>query len=143
MHMPDILVSEFDFVRLKRLLDYEFNEELESELMRADIHKCILVPPSLVTMESKVLYIDHTEKEEKESLLVFSRCPEGQDQVISILSSIGTALLGLEVGEKIDWLIDGRKKVLEVIGVNNQPEASGYLHPLSFNNEFQQVNHLM
>lgn len=139
MHMPKISISECDFIRLKSLLAYDYNAGLESELNRAEIINSILVPPTLVTMESTVLYIDHDENTEKESLLVYSPCPLDQDQVISVLSPVGTALLGLEAGDKILWMIDGREKLLEVIDVTNQPEAGGILHPLTFRNEFQQT----
>jgi regulator of nucleoside diphosphate kinase len=137
--MPNISISETDFVKLNRLLQFESNWDLEHELSRAEVINCILVPPTLVTMESDILYIDHTDKKEKESLLVYSRCPLDQDRVVSVLSPLGTALLGLEVGQKIKWFIDGREKILEIIEVLTQPEATGVPHPLTFNNEFHQT----
>ena len=46
--------------------------------------------------------------------------------MISVLSPIGTSLLGLRVGDVARWLgVDGKPGALEVRTVEFQPEASG------------------
>jgi regulator of nucleoside diphosphate kinase len=45
---------------------------------------------------------------------------------ISILVPVGSALLGLRVGQSIDWTLPGgRKRRYRVIAVPYQPEAEG------------------
>ncbi|MNJ47572.1 Regulator of nucleoside diphosphate kinase [compost metagenome] len=45
---------------------------------------------------------------------------------ISILAPIGSALLGLSVGEQIDWPAPGGKTLkLKLLEVEYQPEAAG------------------
>ena len=45
---------------------------------------------------------------------------------ISVLSPVGTSLLGLEEGETAEWLTpDGRRHALRLVRILYQPEASG------------------
>lgn len=119
MYLPDISVTDHDFVRLEKLLAFENNFELRKELNRANVIDSTLAPPTLVTMESKVLYLNHYQ-EEKESILVYSECPLDQDLIVSVLSPVGTSLLGLKVGQKISFFIDGKEETLEVLEVSNR-----------------------
>lgn len=122
MSLPVIAISELDFVRLKTLLTFEFNEALSKELDRADIINIIRVPPTLVTMNSLVTYKDHSTHKIHESLLVYSRCPEEQELCVSVQSPLGTALIGLEVGQSITWKIGTELKKIEVLNVLSWPE---------------------
>ncbi|MCY1417277.1 Regulator of nucleoside diphosphate kinase [compost metagenome] len=57
--------------------------------------------------------------------LVYPQDAGGEGKV-SILAPIGCALLGLSVGEQIDWPAPGGKKLkLTLIAVEYQPEAAG------------------
>jgi regulator of nucleoside diphosphate kinase len=48
---------------------------------------------------------------------------------ISVLAPVGSALLGLRVGQSIDWPgNDGRTLKLKVTAIHYQPEAAGDLH---------------
>ena len=48
---------------------------------------------------------------------------------VSILAPIGGALLGLSVGDSIEWPVPGgRSRRLKVTAVHYQPEAEGQLH---------------
>ena len=47
----------------------------------------------------------------------------------SILAPVGSALLGLRIGDAIDWpLPGGRSARLQVLSIRFQPEAAGELH---------------
>jgi regulator of nucleoside diphosphate kinase len=49
---------------------------------------------------------------------------------VSVLAPVGTALLGLAVGESIDWTMpDGRRRRLRVVAVPHQPEADATRTP--------------
>lgn len=122
MNLPVISVSELDFIRLKKLLTFESNEALSKELDRADVLNIIRVPPTLVTMNSLVTYKDHTTQKIHESLLVYSHCPEDQKLCVSVQSPLGTALLGLKVGQSITWKIGADLKKIEVLNVLSWPE---------------------
>jgi len=48
---------------------------------------------------------------------------------VSVLAPVGSALLGLSVGQTIDWQASGNRSLrLRVTAIDYQPEASGDLH---------------
>ncbi|MCY1459732.1 Regulator of nucleoside diphosphate kinase [compost metagenome] len=58
--------------------------------------------------------------------MVYPKDANADEGKISILAPIGSALLGLSVGEKIDWPAPGGKTLkLELLAVEYQPEAAG------------------
>jgi len=52
-----------------------------------------------------------------------ARIEEGR---ISILSALGTALIGYRVGDTIEWKVPSGQKRWKVEGILYQPEASGH-----------------
>jgi regulator of nucleoside diphosphate kinase len=44
---------------------------------------------------------------------------------VSVLAPIGSALLGLRVGQSITWRVPTGEKTIRVIAVHYQPEANG------------------
>ena len=63
--------------------------------------------------------------EETAYTLVFPADARVEENRISILSAIGTALIGYRVGDVIEWQVPSGKKRLKVEGILYQPEASG------------------
>jgi regulator of nucleoside diphosphate kinase len=48
---------------------------------------------------------------------------------VSVLSPVGSALLGLKVGQAIEWpFLDGHRERYRVLAVAYQPEAAGHFH---------------
>ena len=88
---------------------------LHEELARADI-----VPESttaLVTMGSEVKFIDHESTRIRRCKLVYP--DEANDnQFISVLTPIGSALLGLGPGQSISWTDAGKEFRLTVLEVS-------------------------
>ncbi len=130
---PRIMLSRFDFDRLERLLDKVGPrpdlEPLREELERAEIIDPEQVPSTLVTMNSRVRFRDEVSGEESEVTLVFPAHADSEQDRVSVLAPIGSALLGLSVGDEIDWpLPTGRTKRLRVTGLSYQPEAAGDAH---------------
>jgi regulator of nucleoside diphosphate kinase len=61
--------------------------------------------------------------------LVYPRDADGSAHKVSVLAPVGSALLGLRVGETIDWpMPGGRSARLQVLAIRYQPEAAGELH---------------
>ena len=133
-NQPPISVSSLDLQRLERLLAREMTgrppeiEALQDELDRATVVEPMAIPPQVVTMNSIVRFRDEMTGEDHELTLVY---PESGNQpaTVSVLAPIGSALLGLSVGQSIDWQIPGghvtRLRVLEIV---RQPEAMGEYH---------------
>lgn len=127
---PRIVLSHFDHKRLEQLLDKVGPrpdlDALRDELDRAEIVDPEEVPGNLVTMNSVVRFVDQESGQEWEITLVFPGRAEVESNRISVFAPIGTALLGLSVGDSIEWpLPNGRSRHLRVVGITYQPEAAG------------------
>ncbi len=83
------------------------------------------VPAGVVTMNSRVHCREQGSGKDYHLTLVYPKDAGGEGKV-SILAPIGCALLGLSVGEQIDWPAPGGKTLkLELLEVEYQPEAAG------------------
>ena len=121
--MPPIIMSSLDQARLDRLLESEAYRQLPgidalmSEMDRAKVVQPREVPPDVVTMNSTIRFRDDSNGHEFELTLVYP-ADAGQPDTISILAPVGSALLGLSVGQSIDWATpQGRALRLRVTGV--------------------------
>lgn len=95
-------------------------EELEMELKKAKlVHKNEL-PEDIVRLNSTV-----TIKEEKENRIIELTVvtPEKANikrRLISIMSPIGTALIGFRKGQQVKWKVPAGKKTFTIMDVQNQ-----------------------
>ncbi|OEC47497.1 nucleoside diphosphate kinase regulator [Pseudomonas sp. 1D4] len=127
---PSIIITRLDLQRLERLLDEleEFGpgaEALERELARAQVVGHDEVPPGVVTMNSRVHCRDDASGKDYHLTLVYPQDAGGEGKV-SVLAPVGSALLGLSVGQGIDWPVPGGKTLkLTLLAVEYQPEAAG------------------
>lgn len=130
---PPIYLTQDDLDRLFDLLESyaagsggQRFEPLEKELVRAAVMSREMIPNDVVTMNSRVLFENEKTGERREVSLVYPGSADIDAGKISILVPIGTALLGLSVGQSIDWqLPSGEKARYRVIAVPYQPEAAG------------------
>jgi regulator of nucleoside diphosphate kinase len=106
---PDITVSMDDLERLEGLLGGlragapEIAEGLRSELDRARIVEPEDMPADVVTMNSTVRFADEETGKEFERTLCYPEEATGGADKVSILAPLGSTLLGLSVGQRIDW----------------------------------------
>lgn len=130
MSTPPIIVTRLDLQRLERLIDslhdaHPAAEALEAELSRARVVDEHEVPPGVVTMNSRVRCREELSGHEYILKLVYPN-DAGAEDTVSILAPVGTALLGLSVGQHIDWPGPGGKSLrLTLLAVEYQPEAAG------------------
>lgn len=127
--LPQIYLTQNDLNRLLELVEAQPRkrfEELESELVRANVVPREKIPDDVVTMNSKVVFENETTRERREITLVYPGSADIDAGRISVLVPIGTALLGLRVGQSIDWeLPGGEKQRYRIVDVPFQPEAAG------------------
>ena len=126
----NIYLTDQDMARLRALVSERHDDrELEpliDELDRALVVPQELIPPNVVTMNSVVRFEDINTREITEATVVYPQHADPKRGRISILAPVGAALIGLTVGDAIDWpLPGGRVKQLRVLAVVYQPEASG------------------
>ncbi len=129
---PPIIVSTLDMERIDALLEQYPDpgpaeiEALRGELDRADVREPEQMPDNVVTMHSSVRFRIVDGGREFERTLVYPREIDGGDNKLSILTPVGSALLGLAVGAHIDWPSPGGKPTqVEIIEILYQPERAG------------------
>lgn len=128
MHPPPIVVTRLDLGRLERLIgagESPAIERLEAELGRAEIVEPRDVPGDVVTMNSDVLYEDLASGTRRTVRLVYPADADAALGRVSVLAPIGSALLGLRVGQQIDWPTPGGLRRVRVVRVQYQPERAG------------------
>lgn len=129
---PRIVVTSTDMERLRTLIDTTAGDQaeaLDAELLRAEVVDPAEVPPDVVTMNSRVVYRDEDTQETREVTLSYPKDASLEQGRVSVLAPVGAALLGLSVGQEIEWQQPGGKhKRLRIISVTYQPQAAGHTH---------------
>lgn len=124
--LPSITVAEEDYNRLSTLLERmagksEVADGLEEELSRADLKPLIEMPEGVVTMNSVIRFLDEDADKEHEMMLVYPHEVGDSDHKVSILAPAGAAMLGLSIGDSIEWPMKGRKPIhLKVVSVTRK-----------------------
>ena len=124
----DIIITDIDLQRLLPVLDQldtPAAESLDAELQRARIVKQHAVPSDVVTMNSEVVYEDCASLVRRTVRIVYPRDVDATRHWVSVLAPIGSALLGLRVGQTIEWQVPSGTKRVRVVEVRYQPEAAG------------------
>lgn len=127
---PSLTITRLDLQRLEQLLDCldDFSpsaEALQAELDRAEVVGHDEVPAGVVTMNSRVHCREESSGKDYHLTLVYPQ-DAGNEGCVSVLAPVGTALLGLSVGQHIDWIgPNGKVLKLTLLAVEYQPEAAG------------------
>lgn len=121
--LPKIVVRDSDHERLSKLatamLDRvpDVAEVLLSELERAKVARPGSVPANTVQMGSTLEY-QSDDGQKRQVTLVYPAEADIAQGKVSILTPIGTALIGLSEGQSIIWTArDGRHHQLTVLSV--------------------------
>jgi regulator of nucleoside diphosphate kinase len=127
-----IYISEIDLDRLHALVDQHWDgrdgtaaERLAGELDRAIVVGPEELPSDAVTLHSRVAFEDIRTGAIREVVLVYPSAADASAGRLSVLAPIGAALLGLRVGDTIEWpLPDGRTAEIRILTVT-QPSLAG------------------
>jgi len=83
----------------------------------------------VVSMNSSADCVDESNGKHHTLTLVYPKDADADSGKISVLAPVGSALLGLRVGQSIDWPGQaGKTHRLKVTAIHYQPEAAGDLH---------------
>lgn len=130
-NIPSIIITSLDQARLERLFSSKNYNQLAgmdaliNEIDRASVVEPTEVPPDVITMNSTIRFADDTNGSEYQLTLVYPD-EAGAPETISIAAPVGSALLGLSVGQSIMWQVPGGRELsLRVLEVVRQPEAMG------------------
>ena len=131
-HHAHIHLTSQDLERLERLVASERKSEnilvLEELLEHAVVVLPVEIPPEVATMNSRVRFRDEDTGEEHAVTIVYPSEADPSLGRVSVLAPVGSALLGLTVGDLVEWPIPrGRSRSLRITSILYQPEAAGDL----------------
>ena len=132
---PQIILSSRDVDRIEALLAaipssvFPGKVDLQAELDRADVVPPEEMPADVVTMNSTVRFSIEETHQEFCLTLVYPRDMDGSADRLSIFAPVGSALLGLSIGDELAWPGPGGKAMtVRVKEIVYQPESAGELH---------------
>ena len=137
MKERQIFVTSNDQKRLEELLivaeDFNYKnrddlKSLKSELDRAAIVDSREVPGTVVTMNTRLRFVDLDDSQKSEVSLVFPSDADVDQDKISVFSPVGTSLLGYSEGDTIEWDVPAGKRRIRIEKIVYQPEAAGDYH---------------
>jgi regulator of nucleoside diphosphate kinase len=134
MKTKGIYITQHDLQRLKKLLhdisDKNHPEVFSVQGLAIELNRGIVVSPkdvpeNMITMNSRVLLRDVESGKEMTCWLVFPDKVDAVKNPVSILSPLGTAMIGYKVGDVFTWESPSGAKQMEVLDILYQPERVG------------------
>lgn len=128
-----IQITEQDKVRLDDIIGTLLRSgskrddlsSLITELKRARVVAAHSIPNDVVTMNSRLSIIDQDTSEKMTFDLVFPAEANADDNKISVLSPIGSAVLGYKTGDEVQWAVPAGIRRFTIDKVISQPETKG------------------
>lgn len=118
---PSLVISQEDFQKISFLLSdagREVADLLEEELARAKLVPVGSLPADTVSMNCEVTFTDLDSGKEQRVTLVYPHEADIEFGRISILAPVGAALIGMRVGQEIEWPLSvGRSRRIKVLSV--------------------------
>ena len=119
---PKITISTFDLAVIEHSMEEtrlppEFLDELEAELARAEVLEPAEMPGNVASLNKQVTF------KVLETGKVFTKTLTAPDQVdkfedsLSVFAPLGAALIGLSVGQTIQWKTNRGLQSVEIIHV--------------------------
>jgi regulator of nucleoside diphosphate kinase len=122
--LPKIVMSAADHERLRKLADIALDQFPAAEFLAREVDRAQIVaedseiPDGLVRIGSRVEFRDDVTGQARRITLVFPEQADTSVGRISVLTPVGAALIGLSVGQSIEWqLPSGGWRSLTVLAV--------------------------
>ncbi len=93
--------------------------DLEAELKKAKVVPMEKLPEDVVRLDSKVTVRDDESAKMLDLMVVIPSKADIKKKMISVLSPIGTALLGYRKGQQISWRVPSGNKMFTIMDVSN------------------------
>lgn len=123
-----IIITEEDMKKLRKLVNDEIDNkdkphvlDLDVELKRAEIVDKSELPHDVITMNSRVLLL--LDDAEEIVSLVYPHEADMSQNNISVLSPIGTAIIGYREGDTVEWAVPSGVTKIVIQKVLYQPES--------------------
>lgn len=123
-----VVIHEDDFELLRSFINRSGTAakemSLSAELCRAVVVKKDAFPPNTIRMNSKVTILDQQNGTEREICIVMPQHAAIKENKVSILSPIGTALIGFRSGETVQWVVPAGLKQIKITAVKNENDLN-------------------
>jgi regulator of nucleoside diphosphate kinase len=131
-----ILITINDYQRLNGLIGFASLKEkmpdivnrLNNKFKTAKMLAQDRISGSVITMNSRVLLQEISQSRQAEVTITYPQDADGREGKISVLSPIGLALLGRQVGDTVSWNIPSGTGHFQIVKILYQPEAVGHYH---------------
>lgn len=119
-------LTDLDFARLMKLSSAQASAAFSDMLDGAEVTSRHAIAADVVTMYSRIEVVDvHTSRRQLLTLC-YPRDAEPAAGLISVLSPVGSSLLGLKVGDTARWVTpSGEACAAAIVALHYQPEDSG------------------
>lgn len=97
--------------------------KLKDEIDNATVIDSRKISRHFITMNSKALI--RLNDEDVEVSLVYPEDADLDEMKLSVLSPIGTAIIGYKEGSSVEWDVPSGKSTIEIKKILYQPEAAG------------------
>jgi regulator of nucleoside diphosphate kinase len=131
----EVFITKYDYLRIKELIDVaqmfepgsleESLKRLNTALDSSKIVNSEEVPSDVITMNSKIKYINMETGKSNIMQLVFPADISKFENAVSILSPLGIEVLGQWKGSNIEVKQDGKIKKYRLDEILYQPESAG------------------
>ena len=102
-HSAQRLLTELDFTRVSKLNRGQLPEDLVEDLNSADLVVSQEISPDIVTMNSQVEIVHDGSALRQKFTICYPADADAGLGFISVLSPVGSALLGRRVGDTAIW----------------------------------------
>lgn len=132
--VENIKITELDYIRLaniiqsfkgRNIVEQKNIEFLGSEIKRAKKVESGKIEPEIVTMNSLIEVTDLDTDRKMIIKLVYPESADFKTGFISVLSPLGSALLGYKAGDTISFEVPKGIKKIKIDSIIYQPEANG------------------
>ncbi len=128
-----MVITANDYHRLIGLSEFASPKEkmpdtisrLYDALMNARKFPQDSISRNVITMNSRVLLQDISSERQAELTITYPQDANNLQRKVSVFSTIGTALLGKQVGDVVSWKTPAGDGQFEILKVTYQPEAVG------------------
>ena len=125
---PGRIVTRSDYVHLSRLLReggpaLAGGPDVQRVLQESTLLASSCVAPGVVTRGAQVFLVSDPDEAPAHVTLVDPQCEDPARGRISVLSPLGSSLLGLSVGQSVHWRSFGRVRAARILSVLARPAA--------------------
>jgi regulator of nucleoside diphosphate kinase len=118
-------LTELDFARLRKLDTSGAGAGFADVIAAAEVVPGTEIAPTVITMYTQFELEDAETRERRTLAICYPEDAEPSSGFISVLSPLGSSLIGVRVGSEVRWQTPAGTRRATVAAVLFQPEATG------------------